>query len=110
MPPRACTAEAGTNIALVKYWGKRDGALNLPAAGSLSLTLRELGTRTTVRFGGEYRVYRDSSANTGRSAGKLNFNTTWTLGPNSTSAASPISAPSTRTQSPAQSATPADLT
>jgi hypothetical protein len=44
----------------------------------------------TVRFGGEYRVYRDSSANTGRSAGKLNFNTTWTLGPNSTSAASPM--------------------
>jgi diphosphomevalonate decarboxylase len=46
------TAVAGTNIALVKYWGKRDAALalNLPAAGSLSLTLAELGTRTTVRF------------------------------------------------------------
>jgi diphosphomevalonate decarboxylase len=47
----SCTAVAGTNIALVKYWGKRDVALNLPAAGSLSLTLKELGTRTTVRFG-----------------------------------------------------------
>jgi diphosphomevalonate decarboxylase len=47
---RAATAVAGTNIALVKYWGKRDGALNLPAAGSLSLTLEGLGTRTTVRF------------------------------------------------------------
>ncbi|MEO5768913.1 MAG: diphosphomevalonate decarboxylase [Polyangia bacterium] len=47
----SCTAIAGTNIALVKYWGKRDAALNLPAAGSLSLTLKELGTRTTVRFG-----------------------------------------------------------
>ena len=47
----SCTAVAGTNIALVKYWGKRDPALNLPAAGSLSLTLKELGTRTTVRFG-----------------------------------------------------------
>jgi diphosphomevalonate decarboxylase len=46
----SCTAVAGTNIALVKYWGKRDVALNLPAAGSLSLTLDELGTRTTVRF------------------------------------------------------------
>jgi diphosphomevalonate decarboxylase len=46
----ACTAQAGTNIALVKYWGKRDAALNLPATGSLSLTLAELGTRTTVRF------------------------------------------------------------
>jgi diphosphomevalonate decarboxylase len=47
----SCTAIAGTNIALVKYWGKRDSALNLPATGSLSLTLRELDTRTTVRFG-----------------------------------------------------------
>ena len=52
MKPTACTAVAGTNIALVKYWGKRGGPLNLPAAGSLSLTLRELDTRTTVRFGG----------------------------------------------------------
>ncbi|HXI60997.1 MAG TPA: diphosphomevalonate decarboxylase, partial [Polyangia bacterium] len=30
---RACTAVAGTNIALVKYWGKRDPELNLPATG-----------------------------------------------------------------------------
>jgi diphosphomevalonate decarboxylase len=47
---RAVTAVAGTNIALVKYWGKRDVALNLPATGSLSLTLDRLGTRTTVLF------------------------------------------------------------
>jgi diphosphomevalonate decarboxylase len=45
------TARAGTNIALVKYWGKRDKALNLPATGSLSLTLAELGSETQVRFG-----------------------------------------------------------
>jgi diphosphomevalonate decarboxylase len=51
-PARSCTAIAGTNIALVKYWGKRDAVLNLPATGSLSLTLAELGTRTTVRFAG----------------------------------------------------------
>jgi len=49
-PGGPCTAIAGTNIALVKYWGKRSGPFNLPAAGSLSLTLRELDTRTTVRF------------------------------------------------------------
>ena len=48
--PAAVTATAGTNIALVKYWGKRDAALNLPATGSLSLTLAELGTTTRVRF------------------------------------------------------------
>ncbi|MGD0836545.1 MAG: diphosphomevalonate decarboxylase [Polyangia bacterium] len=44
------TARAGTNIALVKYWGKRDAALNLPAAGSLSLTLADFGSETTVSF------------------------------------------------------------
>lgn len=48
--PKAVTARAGTNIALVKYWGKRDAVLNLPAAGSLSLTLADLGSETTVRF------------------------------------------------------------
>jgi diphosphomevalonate decarboxylase len=48
--PKPVTAIAGTNIALVKYWGKRDAALNLPAAGSLSLTLADFGTETTVRF------------------------------------------------------------
>ena len=43
-------ATAQPNIALVKYWGKRDAALNLPAAGSLSITLEALHTRTRVRF------------------------------------------------------------
>ena len=44
------TARACANIALVKYWGKRDAARNLPAAGSLSLTLGALVTQTTVAF------------------------------------------------------------
>ena len=47
------TALAHPNIALVKYWGKRDEALNLPVAGSLSLTLAGLETRTTVAFSDE---------------------------------------------------------
>ncbi len=46
------TARACANLALVKYWGKRDAALNLPAAGSLSLTLAGLVTETTVAFDG----------------------------------------------------------
>jgi diphosphomevalonate decarboxylase len=46
-----CVARANTNIALVKYWGKRDSKLNLPAVGSLSLTLDALSTRTSVVFG-----------------------------------------------------------
>jgi diphosphomevalonate decarboxylase len=44
------SARACANIALVKYWGKRDGPGNLPAAGSLSLTLAALTTTSTVRF------------------------------------------------------------
>lgn len=44
------TAVAHPNIALVKYWGKRHVELNLPSAGSLSLTLAGLTTRTTVEF------------------------------------------------------------
>jgi diphosphomevalonate decarboxylase len=43
-------AIARTNIALVKYWGKADLSANLPATGSLSLTLDELWTRTRVTF------------------------------------------------------------
>lgn len=45
---KQATARAGANIALVKYWGKRDQRLNLPAAGSISITLAGLETRTTV--------------------------------------------------------------
>jgi diphosphomevalonate decarboxylase len=51
--PMQATVEAHPNIALIKYWGKRDTALNLPAAGSLSVTLAPLVTRTTVTWGGE---------------------------------------------------------
>ena len=46
----SATARACANIALVKYWGKRDAVLNLPAAGSLSLTLAALTTTTTVTW------------------------------------------------------------
>ena len=45
------TAVAHANIALVKYWGKRDEALLLPEAGSLSVALDKLATTTTVQLG-----------------------------------------------------------
>ncbi len=45
------TARASANIALVKYWGKRDPTLNLPARGSFSVTLAGLTTTTTVTIG-----------------------------------------------------------
>ena len=49
------TARAHPNIALVKYWGKRDVPLNLPAVPSLSLTLDTFQTVTTVAFDGPHR-------------------------------------------------------
>lgn len=45
------TAVAHPNIALCKYWGKRDVARNLPSTPSLSLTLAPFEARTTLRWG-----------------------------------------------------------
>lgn len=47
---RSARARARANIALAKYWGKSDVALNLPAVPSLSITLDPLTTETTVEF------------------------------------------------------------
>ena len=44
------SAVAHPNVALIKYWGKQDVVENIPAVGSLSLTLAGLETRTTVSF------------------------------------------------------------
>lgn len=50
MEKAVATAQAQPNIALIKYWGKRDVSRNLPAVGSLSLTLATLWTRMKVEF------------------------------------------------------------
>ncbi|MFH0907504.1 MAG: diphosphomevalonate decarboxylase [bacterium] len=42
------SAFAPSNIALCKYWGKRNEELNLPITPSLSVSLGTLGTHTTV--------------------------------------------------------------
>ncbi|MBT8087712.1 MAG: diphosphomevalonate decarboxylase [Gammaproteobacteria bacterium] len=44
------TAIAQPNIALIKYWGKRDLQKNLPAVGSISITLHDLFTEMTVEL------------------------------------------------------------
>ncbi len=44
------TARAHTNIALIKYWGKADIALNIPTTSSLSMTLEPFYTTTSVEF------------------------------------------------------------
>jgi diphosphomevalonate decarboxylase len=45
------SAQAHSNIALVKYWGKRDIDRNLPAVSSLSITLDAIWTTMDVNFG-----------------------------------------------------------
>ncbi|MFH0713567.1 MAG: diphosphomevalonate decarboxylase [Candidatus Micrarchaeota archaeon] len=44
------TFEATPNIAVIKYWGKRDDVLILPTNSSISMTLDSLKTRTSVMF------------------------------------------------------------
>ncbi|WP_162164030.1 diphosphomevalonate decarboxylase [Acholeplasma hippikon] len=44
------TAKAHVNIALIKYWGKKDIELNLPLTSSLSFTLDKFYTKTTVHY------------------------------------------------------------
>src|SRR3989339_336721 len=49
------TAIANSNIALVKYWGKRNEKLILPFNSSISMTLDGLYTATTVEFSEKYK-------------------------------------------------------
>ena len=67
---RAARAVAHTNIALIKYWGKRPGDpdQNLPAVGSLSLTLERLRSDTTVRPAESDSFTLDGAADPGAAA------------------------------------------
>ncbi len=47
---RISSAIAHPNIALVKYWGKRDLNLILPLNSSISVTLANLATHTTIQI------------------------------------------------------------
>lgn len=44
------TVQASSDVALVKYWGKKDKVLRLPANGSISMILDSLQSITTVEF------------------------------------------------------------
>lgn len=49
-------AYAPSNIALAKYWGKRDQTLNLPMNSSLSISLADKGATVTVQLANQHRV------------------------------------------------------
>lgn len=48
------TAIAHPNLALIKYWGRKDEKLRLPTNGSISINLSEMNTTTTVEFSEKY--------------------------------------------------------
>jgi len=52
----SASARAPTNIAVIKYWGKRDSKLNLPINSSLSVTLdqEDLDTFTSVALSPDF--------------------------------------------------------
>ncbi|CAJ0945813.1 unnamed protein product, partial [Mesorhabditis belari] len=62
---RVCTVRVPINIALVKYWGKRDQTQNIPLNDSLSLTINSLHARTTLRV--NYEIGTDSVKINGKS-------------------------------------------
>lgn len=48
------SAIAPSNIAFIKYWGKKDQVLKLPENGSISMCLSDLLTTTTVEYDKKY--------------------------------------------------------
>ena len=49
-------AFAPANVALCKYWGKRDEELNLPITSSISVSLGPLGSRTELALSNDWDV------------------------------------------------------
>lgn len=54
--PQAARVHSPSNIALSKYWGKRDAPLNLPLNSSVSISLGDWGTTTQITPATEDRL------------------------------------------------------
>jgi diphosphomevalonate decarboxylase len=50
MSGQKVTVRAGSNIAFIKYWGVDDPTINLPQTNSISMTLADAHTTTTVAW------------------------------------------------------------
>jgi diphosphomevalonate decarboxylase len=71
---REAIAIAHPNVALSKYWGKREGEGNVPAVPSLSVTLGGLTTRTRLAWDASLRDHRfvlDGAARTREDAPRV---------------------------------------
>jgi diphosphomevalonate decarboxylase len=53
------TVRAGSNIAFIKYWGVDDATINLPQNNSISMTLADAHTTTTVEWLDRHRLATD---------------------------------------------------
>lgn len=65
------TAIAHTNIALIKYWGKKDAQLILPYSNSLSLTLDQFYTQTSAQPAQEDSFILDGQVQHGPALAKV---------------------------------------
>ena len=68
------TAVAHSNLAFVKYWGKRDASLNIPLNNSISMNLSAAQTITSVTFNDgltEDRVMLDDTQADTKFAGRV---------------------------------------
>lgn len=70
------TVRAGSNIAFIKYWGVADASLNLPLNSSISMTLADAYTTTTLEWDQEGvlaqdEIALDGQATTGKAAARL---------------------------------------
>ena len=53
------TVRAGSNIAFIKYWGVDDASINLPQTSSISMTLADAHTTTTVAWQADSKQTED---------------------------------------------------
>jgi diphosphomevalonate decarboxylase len=68
------TAVAPSNIAFIKYWGRRDESLKLPTNASISMNLSGLTTKTTVEFSKDFsedKLTIDVKSETGQALEKV---------------------------------------
>lgn len=65
------TVRAHTNIALIKYWGKKDAKLRLPLMSSLSMTLDKFYTDTSIEVADKNVFYLNGKKQTDDSSKRV---------------------------------------